>query len=275
MWLLVVGAALLIAAVVAGAWLWRRRSQGRAQGVAWSRQDKTAVAGAAVSAGLGAATLALGVISFVVQARTGEAAAERASSSDLEIASVSVLDSTQDRDAPTLDLKLRNVGGQVSVLTGVTITVRSSGALHPCWTRDPGWWDYLSASAAYPVSLPAGAPRGTTITAPVSQKMAPNSADDFQVTVGLRRGDDDWGGVDGTYWAYAVDLGVLHDGASAPVSAGSAVLFVPESHNYAGAADYSNFVADSDSDCYQNNRTVLKQMQAARGAKPPSLLNTP
>jgi hypothetical protein len=260
--------------------IWRRRRPA-ATGEPWTRADRLTLTGTVCSAAVGLITLVVSTL-HGTPAPPAAGAAPPPPGPDLQIASVTVTDPSPQQPAPTLGIRLRNVGTQVSSLTAVTLTIRAFGILNIC---EAGGVSYPTAT--YPVSMPVPAEPGTVVTAPISQDLPPNSADNFLLTVGVEPFSYTISQAP-AHFLYVVDLAVTHDGAAPPVSAGAAVLLVPADVGQASEKDFRWFLIDNEDDpswrtpesapvlrCYQDNRALLEQARAVVGARPPALDSTP
>jgi len=274
---------LVLTLVLAGYVLQRRRRAHRSSDAAWTRPEKLSLATLICSTVASAVTVIVGVLdgSAPNPSQATNSSSASSASVDNRVASVSVVEASEQVPAPTLNIKIRNVGAQVSVVTSVTMTVQSYGVLTICEAGGA-----LQTSATYPVTLPVPAAPGDVITVPVSHELGPNAADSFDITAGVGNQIDSSSAAPGFY-VYVLTLAILHDGSTTPVPAGEAVLVVPAYTETAGIPDYSNFLVDEEGagfdeedygrvlPCYRANRDLLQQARSVDGALPPSLVATP
>lgn len=138
-----------------------------------------------------------------------------------------------------LDIKVRNTGDTVAVVTAVRVRVDEARPLDVC---ELVGGDQLDVSRLYDAELPADA--GTTVEVPVSQAVGADEADRFVVTVG----------VDGTSGArvYALSASLVVDGDE--VNLGQAVVAAP----WPWRNKY--FYGTGDGGCEQRNTDVLEDM---------------
>jgi hypothetical protein len=126
------------------------------------------------------------------------------------------------RETAGIVITLRNPGNGVSVINRARVTVdRYAGFQEEGCIPGAG---PIPISANYRAELPAGA--GHSVDVALSQQVAGNSAD--RIAIGFR-GPAGFVDSDGTGASrlYALSVELFHDGASAPVDAGKALLAVP------------------------------------------------
>jgi hypothetical protein len=280
--------------------IWRRRRD--AADEPWPRSERLTLTGVVVSATVSLVTLLVNTLyggsgtSAAPTSRTTTTPAstvtpaagtggQASSDTDLRVSALTISDADEQNQGPTLDIRLRNVGPHVSALTAVTLTVRTFGILDVCEAGG-----FSSPTASYPVAMPVPAEPGTVVTAPISQDLPANTADNFQLLIGVAP-------IPATisparaYFVYLVDVAVIHDGDATPLPAGSAVLMVPADGTQAAAQGdgYAPFLVDEDApdfaeqgyaegpvlDCYRANRALLTRARKSDSAQPPSLVRTP
>jgi hypothetical protein len=117
---------------------------------------------------------------------------------------------------PALDFELRNTGTQLAIITGVRITVLHTVSLAHCASQG-----YLPVSGRYHATLPPDAKPGSSVVVPVNQRIGPNEADRFKVS--LRSGPEK----PGTIWLYDTRVELLYDRTKTPVRGGNVVMAVP------------------------------------------------
>lgn len=73
---------------------------------------------------------------------------------------------------------LRNTGSELAIVTGLKLQVQQFALLHECYSSGS-----LGTTGWSTLNLPANPSPGDVVTVPVSQQMAPDSADKFEVTI--------------------------------------------------------------------------------------------
>ncbi len=112
--------------------------------------------------------------------------------------------SPQDPAKPLkLDFTLRNVGGQLAVITAARLTVQQFAKLPHCESQGG-----LPSTGTYHANMPMDPAPGTHIDIPVSQQLGPDTADRFGIA--LRLPPDPAV----TLFAYRVRIDLLYDNAA-------------------------------------------------------------
>jgi hypothetical protein len=111
----------------------------------------------------------------------------------------------------TLDFKIRNTGSQLALIDGVRIIVHSVNVLsaHVFGT-------FVPVSASYGFTIPI---RAGKFTAPVSEEVAPDQADRFNLNISLPKNTPN------ASYVYDISLTLIYDKGNS-VSAGSTTLYL-------------------------------------------------
>ena len=200
----------------------------------------------------------------------------------LEVVSVAVTDGTSDPETGTIDptaidIRLRNVGGQVAVLHQLDMRVLDVGVLRVCEGGAA-----LEPTATYDAVLPETTQPGDVIEVPISHSLEPNTADRIAVRVFPEERPEDW--LFDLVLAQ-LELGLLHDREEQPIDAGRVVIatpWAPEDYWFA-----EDVVADVDAqaaageavdpltlevvECYRTNREVFDRITPLDGERVPLL----
>lgn len=128
---------------------------------------------------------------------------------------------------PSLDLKLRNLGKQVSVITGARFRIRHAAHADPDGCFFGG--AELPTTGRYDVRLPVEGGEGRLIEVDLNQQLPPNSADRFQFRFWLDDPEAVLISEDGTGASrfFQLEVGLLHDGKPKPLPVGATVMAVP------------------------------------------------
>jgi hypothetical protein len=189
----------------------------------------------------------------------------------LEVVQMSVVDSVRATDveaakAPAIDIKLRNVGGTVAVVTQADLTVLDDGRIREC---EPGTGGPLNASVNYGLSVPVDPDANTTHRAPMSLQIAANEAD--RVTISIDAPDLNL--QQHAAVLYAFDVALRQGPRDESVSIGRAVIAFPEvpgasafTGSFAGGPPLSGALS-----CLEENDATLLRFLEFDGAKPPGL----
>lgn len=110
---------------------------------------------------------------------------------------------------------LRNIGNQLAIITGVKLQVQQYAQLYECYSAGS-----LATTGWSSVNLPTDPAPGTLVTVPVSQQMAPDSADKFEVSLHVPKTAL---GLN----VYRLHVWVLYD-QQVPLSAGYLVVSLPQ-----------------------------------------------
>jgi hypothetical protein len=134
----------------------------------------------------------------------------------LQIDAVRIIQSRDPTKPLKLDFTLRNVGGQLAVITAARLTVQQFAKLPRCESQGG-----LPSTGTYHANMPIDPPPGTQIDIPVSQQIGPDAADRFDV---LLRLPPDFAE---TVYVYRMHIELLYDNAIQPLSAGQALIALP------------------------------------------------
>jgi hypothetical protein len=110
---------------------------------------------------------------------------------------------------------LRNIGDQLAIITGVKLQVQEFANLTECFSAGS-----LDTTGWSSVNLPTNPAPGTLVTVPVSQQMAPDSADKFEVSLHVQ-------GTPRGLQVYRLHAWVLYD-QQVPLNAGYLVVSLPQ-----------------------------------------------
>ncbi|MBP1823172.1 hypothetical protein [Mycobacterium sp. OAE908] len=119
---------------------------------------------------------------------------------------------------PKIRVTLRNIGDQVSVMTGAELEVLDYAHLPQCW---PGAGP-IAVSQAYNAVLPRDPRPHDKIAVDVAQEIAPNGTDRFEFALQLANPED----ANGIHF-YQLKVSLIRDG-SHKMDAGIAVVGAPE-----------------------------------------------
>ena len=272
--LLIVASALLLAGLVALFLRQRRVRRSDARGPAWTRQDRLAVASLASG-------IVLGVLGSVLPIVASKDSTDPSvnDTGRLELVDTSVLNQTAREPGPAIDLKLRNTGPDVSLLTDLTLTIEYADDLVIC---EPG--GYQETSYVYDVRLPLDPEIGEKVTTSISQEVRPNHTDRFLARISLEVFDEAPIAMNGLpigFKTYIAKVDIQHDGGES-LDGGRVVLLVPVKREYGPTAAYANYLplpGDSFSQtdpCYLHNQEVVDELVGAEAAAlPPGFVATP
>lgn len=160
---------------------------------------------------------------------------------------------------PAIQLSVRNIGQQVSVVTGVRLQVLDYAYLPFCQSGG----GELLVSGTYDLLLPEDPEVNHAAFVDVAQSIEPNGADRFQVRVQAPLDMVP----EGTY-RYRLRVSLLRDGESDPLEAGVAVIESPLLRQ-----DVDIFPADdmalsaSDAECWRNLARDYERSEEWEGVK--------
>jgi hypothetical protein len=118
----------------------------------------------------------------------------------------------------SIDLKLRNIGTQLTIVKRAVLTIRRSAPLPLCASQG-----FLPASAVYGTVLPTNPAPGQQVTVSLSEQISAGQADRFKLTLSL----PPQALHTGTIFLYSIDISLLHDASSTSVNAGHVTLLMP------------------------------------------------
>lgn len=122
-------------------------------------------------------------------------------------------------NSPTLiDLKLRNIGTQLTIVKRAVLTIRRSAPLPLCASQG-----FLGPSAVYGVVLPTNPAPGRQVMVSLSEQIPAGRADRFKLALSL----PPQAHKTGTNFLYSIDVSLLHDSSNTPVNAGHVTLLMP------------------------------------------------
>jgi CHAT domain len=119
---------------------------------------------------------------------------------------------------PKVQITLRNIGDQVSVITGAQLEVVDFTHLPICW----GAGGALQASQTYDVVLPENPKPNDVIEVGIAQEVEPDRADKFELALQMRDADPALG----TY-LYRLKVSLIRDGGAERIEVGYAVVAAP------------------------------------------------
>lgn len=156
---------------------------------------------------------------------------------------------------PKLQVALRNVGDQVSVISGVEVTILDYIHLPQC---QPGAGP-MAVSQQYDLTLPIDPAPGEVITVDVAQDVPPNQADRFELAVQVE--DPDAQGL----FLYQLGVVLVRDG-SARMDAGVAIVAAPDFYNplYEGALEEPGSIGA----CHRQTAVDYQRFLAWEGVRP-------
>jgi hypothetical protein len=169
---------------------------------------------------------------------------------------------------------LRNIGDQLAIITGVKLQVQQFAQVNECFSAGS-----LATTGWSSVNLPTDPAPGTVATVPVSQQMAPDTADKFEVSLHVPK------------WArglqvYRFHVWVLYD-QQVPLNAGYLVVSLPEEPQDGGYFWSRSLQANPDylkpfasnvkvlSQCLINNSDSLHAIVSLSGARSAQMADLP
>jgi hypothetical protein len=181
---------------------------------------------------------------------------------------IEVPEEGSDRPA-ALDIKLHNVGDRRSVIKRAVLRIQKFTTLPICLSQGG-----LGVSATYGVTLPERSAEGQAIEVPLSQQLGPDEADRFKLDLHVRNPDDL------KLYFYWVDVTLVRDAESRPISLGKAIVTLP-----VGTSNGFDFFRTKQSaegipsyytakeraevkECQASNNAILREFMALNGAKP-------
>jgi hypothetical protein len=223
------------------------------------------------------ALLTAAITAFAVTWATGLAnnvAPHPGKSPKLEVDSVSISTPASGQRA-TLDLKLRNIGNQLAIITGVQLHILQFATLRHCEEQGD-----LTPTGKYHANMPMRAKIGDSIDVPISQQVAPDAADRFKVL--LRLPAD----FPGTVYSYRVRLDLRYDNSAIQRGISDAIVFLPFvprsdyfwTHQDATVGNPFPFLGDGApgvSKCLINNAKALRSLLSLSGIRAPQANKIP
>jgi hypothetical protein len=184
---------------------------------------------------------------------------------DLEVARGEDAEAIGDPEATQLiDVTLRNASDVISVIKGANLRIRDFALLKICEAGGG-----LTPSVAYDVMLPPSPSAGELVEVDISQQVPSNSADRF--TIRMNVPPSTWG--DGRR-LYRLDVELLHDTATRPLQAGTAIVSVPHlpTRDYfpASIANPASYAPDILA-CYEQKEETLRSFLKLEGKRSPGL----
>lgn len=116
-----------------------------------------------------------------------------------------------------LDFEIRNTGDQLAIIKAAKVTVQQFAALPVCFSGGA-----LVSTGTYHAFLPVNSASGKSVEIPMAQQIAPDSADRFDVTLGLPPKNHS-----GDIYVYRLHIGLLYNNSDVPADAGEAVMALP------------------------------------------------
>lgn len=134
-----------------------------------------------------AAILSVAIAIVVAWPRTASRPDSLGSSPRLELDNVQVHPKTSERHglpsfADQIFFSLRNTGNQLAIITGLKLQVQQFAQIPVCYSSGS-----LGTTGWSTVGLPTNPSPGDVVTVPVSQLVAPDSADKFEVSIHLSK----------------------------------------------------------------------------------------
>lgn len=120
-----------------------------------------------------------------------------------------------------ISLSIRNTGNQIAIIRAARLRVLEFTRLPICLSQGD-----LPITGHYKANLPAPAKPGKIINIPVSQQVAPDAADKFQLLLRAPAFRNE------TVDIYRLEVSLLYDNVSTPVEAGDAIAALPFDPNY-------------------------------------------
>ncbi len=163
-----------------------------------------------------------------------------------------------------LDITVRNTGQVVSVITRATFRIRNFGLLRICQAGGG-----LEPTENYDVTLPPSPRPGELVEAKVSQQIRPNQADrfTFRLNVPLIPMQDGMR-------LYQLDVALLHDRDTRPLTAGTAVVsvpFIPTDDYFLSPGTDTSLYSPEVLGCYEENEKILRRFLNLEGERSPML----
>jgi hypothetical protein len=173
-----------------------------------------------------------------------------------------------------IDFEIRNTGNQLAIITAAKVTVQQFAAVPVCFSAGA-----LVSTGTYHAFLPTNPSPGTSVDIPTAQQIGPDTADRFDITLGLpgkRQADPD-------IYIYRLRIGLLYDNSGAPADAGESVIALPVApyDGYFWTKQYAAHPTSipgvisgpipSVSRCLVNNSRKLHDILAMAGARPAEL----
>jgi hypothetical protein len=155
---------------------------------------------------------------------------------------------------PLVDVLLHNTGTRRTVISQARFVVRGFGRLSDC--RPPAVGARLTESARYDVLLPVSPRVGASVSASVSQELAPDEADRFGFRFGNAASNPDDPGA----YVYLLDVQLLHDNIGAPLDLGDVLLALPGTP----AADVVGAAPENGKGCVTRNYDLLRHLSTLR-----------
>lgn len=182
--------------------------------------------------------------------------AAKVSGTGLEVAGLAVRDDDEDT---RIDMTLRNAGDGVAIANRATFRITRFRRVGACLPEA-----YLLPSHTYDLVLPVTRPEGKLVDVDLSQAIKPDEAD----RIGFRVGVDDDDLTSTMSYLYRLDVQLAHDGARAPIRAGSLVVAKP----FPGAHWFEYDGSDAEVErCVRANRAALAVVTAGEPAASPEM----
>jgi hypothetical protein len=172
-----------------------------------------------------------------------------------------------------LDFEIRNTGDQLAIIKAAKVTVQQFAALPVCFSAGA-----LVSTGTYRAVMPFDPSPGKSVEIPTAQQVAPDSADRFDVTLGLPAKHPPE-----NIYIYRIHIELLYNNSDTPVDAGEAVMALPVAP-YSGyfwtkqyAAQPTNIPSviggpiPTVNRCLVNNSRKLHGILTMAGARPPQL----
>lgn len=163
---------------------------------------------------------------------------------------------------PKVLITLRNIGDQVSVITGARIEVVDYTHLPICW----GAGGALESSQTYNVTLPIDPPLPDVIDVDVSQEIPPDRADRFELAMQLAHPDPALG----TY-LYRLKVSLTRDGRADVIDVGHVIVAAP----LVNSVPFSRADTETPDEmgaCFSRVAAEYRRAQGWEGKRSPDLL---
>lgn len=164
---------------------------------------------------------------------------------------------------PTVDVVVRNTGGVVSVVTGMTFDVLAYELVEICEAGGG-----VEVSATYDVQLPVTDPVGRSVRVDVTQEVPASSVDRFALVMAVPAPEEQVG-----FHLYRLQVHLEHDGQTRDVGAIVVpVAHVPDEESVSGeGAKYGGDVGQ----CYADNAAAYERVRAWQGERPAGMPEGP
>ncbi len=173
-----------------------------------------------------------------------------------------------------IDIKLRNIGDQLTIVKRAVLTIRRSAPLPVCLSQG-----ILPLSNTYGAFLPISPAPNQQVTLSLSDQIPAGQADRFELALRLpplaTRGQ--------YLYLYSIDISLLHDASSKAVNAGHVILLMPDAADAdqyfltridnAGRAQISAIQGPGAFTCLRSNATQLREFLSLPGARAQELTN--